>query len=95
MPCNIYYYQKIYALDYVLHIFLNQSSGTNKWRHRVQMYTAKWRSHVYRWLGPEIPGNTTILVVKYENLKANLREELKRMLRIYLNRKRFRLHYEI
>ena len=44
------------------------------------MYTAKWSSHVYRWLGPEIPGNATILVVKYENLKGNLRTELKRML---------------
>ena len=59
---------------------MNQSSGIHKWQRRVHSLTAKWRSHVYRWLGPEIPGDATILVVKYENLKANLRTELKRML---------------
>ena len=40
-----------------------------------------WRSHVQKWLGSHRPFNTSLLVVKYENLFVDLRTELTKIMK--------------
>ena len=44
------------------------------------MLAVSWSQHVQLWLGPRTPNGATVLVVKYENLKTDLRTELKKMM---------------
>ena len=47
----------------------------------MKSYAGRWKSHVERWLGPQLPIDSSVLVVKYENLKTDLRTELIRMMK--------------
>ena len=57
-----------------------EPSGGREWIHYVKMLSGAWSQHVKLWLGPNTPNNAAVLVIKYENLKSDLRTELKRMM---------------
>ena len=66
----------------IIRILLYDFLGDNKyWKYQVNKTAIKWRLHVERWLGSSLPYNSSILVVKYENLKIDLRKELMRMMK--------------
>ena len=66
----------------IIRILLYDFLDDNKyWKYQVNKTAIKWRLHVERWLGSSLPYNSSILVVKYENLKIDLRKELIRMMK--------------
>ena len=54
--------------------------GGTEWVKRVKILSKSWTRHITVWLGTKTPHNATVLVIKYENLKTDLRKELKRMM---------------
>ena len=61
---------------------VNESLGDDEdWKSFVNKSATDWRLHVEQWLGSALPYNSTILVIKYENLLTDLRTDLIRMMK--------------